>query len=124
LRKYTVTMEEDAFLRLLEANQMVVRVEDDGDVSDRAFHRFTEPAKAVAGNGEQSVRKPRKLRGSKVNDTILGALEGNAGATSAQLKEAMVSKGLAAGSLSTGLAMLQKAGRVVRDNNGTYRLAA
>jgi hypothetical protein len=65
--------------------------------------------------------KPRAVRGSKVNDAILGALAD--GPQSAKtLKAALEKAGLAGGSLSTGLALLQKAHRVERSADGSYAL--
>jgi hypothetical protein len=66
--------------------------------------------------------KPRATRGSKVNDAILGALaEGTR--TIKELKAALEKAGLSAGSISTGLAVLQKANRIERTTDGSYALA-
>ena len=61
--------------------------------------------------------KQRAQRGSKVNDAILGALADGSQSTK-ELKAALVKAGLAAGSLSTGLALLQKSGQVERVDGG------
>ena len=68
----------------------------------------------------------RRKRGSKVVDTILKTLE-EAGPNGAELKELrsdLGRAGLSENSLSTGLAILQKDGRVKRADDGFYSLAA
>jgi predicted Rossmann fold nucleotide-binding protein DprA/Smf involved in DNA uptake len=97
-----------------------------------AFVRFIDNVGLVAGEmtlavtkplGEQSVgdntQSPyRSTRGSKVNDTIIASLQ--SGPLSA--KQGLEDAGLAAGSLSTGLAMLQKNRVVERVDGGLYGL--
>jgi hypothetical protein len=100
-----------------------------------AFVRFIDNVGLVAGEmtlavtkplGEQSVgdntQSPyRPTRGSKVNDTIIASLQ--SGPLSAkQLKQGLEDAGLAAGSLSTGLATLQKTRVVERVGEGLYGL--
>jgi len=70
---------------------------------------------------EGTVAPGRPARGSKVNDTIIAALQ-NGPLTAKELKEALEHGGLAAGSLSTGLAMLQKSRVVERVGDGLYGL--
>ena len=68
----------------------------------------------------------RRKRGSKVVDTILKTLE-EAGPNGAEIKELKMDlgrAGLSENSLSTGLAILQKDGRVKRADDGYYSLAA
>ena len=64
---------------------------------------------------------PPKLRGSKINTTILNALAGGP-KTVKEMKEALEGAGMSAGSLSTGLATLQKAREVERIGDGLYGL--
>lgn len=76
--------------------------------------------------------KARPKRGSKVNEAILNALRNHAFRSVPQLKEALVDAGMASGSLSTGLAQLQKEGLIMRNQEGegdgvrgsTYMLVA
>ena len=65
----------------------------------------------------------RPKRGSRVNEAILGALQ-KGPAPIPSLKAALVDAGMAAGSLSTGLAALQKEGKIKRNDDGLYELAA
>ena len=84
-------------------------------------------SESTAGSTAESTysamirRRPRALRGSKVNDTILKAMSENMQST-ASLKKALEDAGLAPGSLSTGLAALQKEGTVIRVQSGIYDL--
>jgi hypothetical protein len=97
------------------------------------FIRFIDNVGLVAGEmtlavtkplGEQAISEPPyklRTRGSKVNDTIIASLQ--SGPLSAkQLKQGLEDVGLAAGSLSTGLAMLQKNRVVERVDGGLYGL--
>lgn len=68
-------------------------------------------------------RGPRKKRGSKVVETILDALQGGEAGHPNALKAALSNAGMSENSLSTGLAILQKAGTIKRDGNGNYYLA-
>jgi hypothetical protein len=70
----------------------------------------------------QAAFVKRGPRGSKVNDTILQAL-GSGNKTIKELKAALEARELAPGSLSTGLAALQKAALVKRIEDGLYGLA-
>jgi hypothetical protein len=75
----------------------------------------------VKVNQSAHAAPPTRIRTSKVNDAILGALK-HGPATNPDLKAALVNAGLSAGSLSTGLAMLQKSGVVGRSSDGAYEL--
>ena len=66
--------------------------------------------------------KTRTPRGSKVNRTILAALA-NGPQTTKQLKDALEAADLAPGSLSTGLAALQKSGEVSGHGSGIYAVS-
>lgn len=110
MNKYTVTIElpsKEAFLNFIDhagPGRMTVAIESEVQV-----HSAT-PMKA-----------PRQLRGSKVNTTIVNAL--NEGPrTVKQLKEALEGAGMSPGSLSTGLATLQREGHVHRAGEGLYAL--
>lgn len=74
--------------------------------------------RAAAGPGPG-----RPPRGSKVNDAILSALQSGP-RTAKDLRDALGEAGLAPGSLSTGLAILQRAHAVKRLGDGLYGLAA
>lgn len=67
-------------------------------------------------------RATRTPRGSRVNKTILAALA-NGPQTTKQLKEALEAADLAPGSLSTGLAALQKSGEVSGHGGGIYAIS-
>ena len=77
-----------------------------------AIHKMHPPAKKSA---------PVKARVSKVNDTIMGAVQ-NGPVTVKQLKEALEAKHLSASSLSTGIASLTKDGKLTRVAEGLYGL--
>ena len=76
-------------------------------------------AEPVAKGNPRQAAASRAPRGSKVNEAILGALAAGP-QTAKNLKAALENAGLSAGSLSTGLAQLQKAGRVERGADGSY----
>ena len=115
MSKYTVTIQladREHFLNFIDTvgpvvGQLVVTVE----ASSSAEVELDEPA----------APKARQLRGSKVNDTILAALH-NSTLTVKQLKEALEQADLSPGSLSTGIAMLQKSGQIERVGEGLYAL--
>lgn len=64
----------------------------------------------------------RRKRGSKVIDAILDRL-GKGEAAAADLRSSLEEAGLSPSSLSTGLALLQKDGKVRRGDGGSYMLA-
>lgn len=66
-------------------------------------------------------RKPRKMRGSKVNQAILAEMVGGPASIPA-LKHALERAGMAPGSLSTGIAALTKSGQIERVGEGLYGL--
>lgn len=118
MSKYTVTIQladREHFLNFIDTvgpvvGQLVVTVEADQQTADEQTP------------DEPAAPKVRQLRGSKVNDTILAALH-NSTLTVKQLKEALEQADLSAGSLSTGIAMLQKSGQIERVGEGLYALA-
>ena len=79
---------------------------------------------------EDSAAPPRAPRASSngsgkvsVNDAILQALD-NGPASVGALKEALLSAGKSAASLSTGIAALTKSGKIERSGDGEYAKAA
>jgi hypothetical protein len=67
------------------------------------------------------AKQQRPLRSSKVNDTILAELQ-RGPTTVKDLKGALEAAHLSAGSLSTGIAALTKAGQIQRVTEGVYGL--
>jgi predicted Rossmann fold nucleotide-binding protein DprA/Smf involved in DNA uptake len=93
---------------------------------------------SICGNGQLDVEevadrteapnavpapKATRKRASKVNDTILDRLR-KGPAEAAALKQTLADADLSPNSLSTGLAILQKDGRIRRADDGSYELAA
>lgn len=68
--------------------------------------------------------KPPRVRVSKVNGTILDVLQQHGEASVKELKEALESAGLSPGSLSTGIAMLQRSGEIERVREGVYGIVS
>ena len=111
VNKYTVT------LQLADRNAFTSFVDSIGPLVERLV------VTVQAGESEPaSAPKERVPRGSKVNDTILEMLQ-NGPASVKDLKEALEARNLSAGSLSTGLAALQKSGAIQRVGEGNYGLA-
>jgi predicted Rossmann fold nucleotide-binding protein DprA/Smf involved in DNA uptake len=79
----------------------------------------TEPDPEPAAEPE----KPPRKRFSKVNAALLEALQ-DGPKTVALMKSALEQAGMSAGSLSTGIAALTKDGKIIRQDNGDYQLAA
>ena len=93
----------------------------------------------IGGNVQLEIKKiedsdapkaPRAPRASSngsgkvsVNDAILQALD-NGPASVGALKEALLSAGKSAASLSTGIAALTKSGKIERSGDGEYAKAA
>jgi hypothetical protein len=114
MSKYTVT------LQLADREQFMHFVDSVGPVAGQLV--VTVAADETPIEVEEAPQpKPRPARGSKVNDTILGALH-NSTLTVKQLKEALEHAGLSAGSLSTGIAALTKTGEIERVGEGVYAL--
>jgi hypothetical protein len=121
MTEYTVTM------RLTDREQFVHFIDNVGPVVDRLVVtvKATEAADAIpdAPVKPAVARTTRALRGSKVNTTILQALAGGS-RTVKELKQALEASSLSPGSLSTGLAVLQRSKQVQRIEDGLYGLAA
>jgi hypothetical protein len=109
--KITFTLNKDQLVSFVDTagplltKATITVIKDEPDVI-RAIHR---------------VKVKRGPRGSKVNDAIRSAMKPGP-QTVAVLKEALERAGLSAGSLSTGLAVLQKANEVERVGEGVYGL--
>jgi predicted Rossmann fold nucleotide-binding protein DprA/Smf involved in DNA uptake len=116
MNEYTVTMRlrgREEFLNFVDAigpavERLVVTVQHDDEATTPEAPR---PRKGARN----------RVRGSKVNAVILEALS-NASKTVKELKEALEAANLSPGSLSTGLAMLQRSGEVERVGEGRYGL--
>jgi hypothetical protein len=123
MTEYTVTM------RLNDREQFVHFIDTVGPVVDRLVVTVKAdevPADNIAP-APSTVRAPsaratRVPRGSKVNTTILQALMEGPKAVK-DLKEALERANLSSGSLSTGLAVLQRSKQVHRVQDGVYGLA-
>jgi hypothetical protein len=70
---------------------------------------------------QTSANGPRHKRGSRVIDIIIDRLQ-QGPAVAGDMKHALEVSGLSSNSLSTGLAILQKDGRVKRGEGGRYEL--
>lgn len=123
--KYTVTLqlEQAQFLNFIDSvgpvvGQLVVTVEAQGMPAGPDWNE--QPGQEVPASAP--APKTRPARGSKVNDTILAALQ-NSTLTVKQLKEALEHADLSAGSLSTGIAALTRDNKIVRVSEGVYALA-
>jgi predicted Rossmann fold nucleotide-binding protein DprA/Smf involved in DNA uptake len=119
MSQYTVTLQlhdQKQFLHFMDtvgpvAGQLLVTVAAEEASSERQeeVHKM------------HPVKTTRGPRGSKVNNTILDALQ-NSTLTVRQLKEALEHAGMSPGSLSTGIAALTKSGQIERVGEGTYAL--
>lgn len=70
----------------------------------------------------KAVRVGRRKRGSRVFEAILDRLS-KGEAAAADLRSSLEAAGLSPASLSTGLALLQKNGKIRRSAEGSYTLA-
>jgi hypothetical protein len=73
---------------------------------------------------EHGPPQPKRVRSSKVNDTILATLGEQGEASAKDLKDALERASLSPGSLSTGLAALQKSGQIERVREGVYGIVS
>jgi hypothetical protein len=123
MSEYTVT------LRLLNREQFMNFVETIGPAVERLVvtvqpdETGDTPMMQRAAARQATYKTPRAARGSKVNDTVLAALQGGT-KTTKELKSALEEAKLSPGSLSTGLAALQRSNQVTRIEDGLYGLAA
>jgi predicted Rossmann fold nucleotide-binding protein DprA/Smf involved in DNA uptake len=113
VKKYRIslTLTADEFMRVFPSIRGTGQL-DVEEVADRTDVPNFVPA----------PRATRK-RASKVNDTILDRLR-KGPAEAAALKQTLADADLSPNSLSTGLAILQKDGRIRRADDGSYELAA
>ena len=119
---YRVTLElgdkeSGAFLSTVSGKWMKVEM----IAHDRILRRFHEEPRRLP-SGHDPIYEPartRAKRGSKVVDTILQELDGGMRSVH-DLKKALTKAGLSENSLSTGVAILQKDGRISRDASGNY----
>ena len=86
-------------------------------VTSKAASGTPKAAPRQASNGQRSPKR------SRVNETIREALQNGSGKVS-DLKEKLISAGMSAASLSTGIAALTKAGEIERVGDGEYALKA
>jgi hypothetical protein len=107
----------------LDANRSVdVQIEV---VPDLVGESTPQPVLRSPVTKKKTERKVRAKRGSKVVQTILETLRdgGSSGIPTSELKSDLERAGLSANSLSTGLAILQKDGKIKRTDTGSYTLA-
>jgi hypothetical protein len=123
MSEYTVTM------RLNDREQFVHFIDTVGPVVDRLVVtvKADEPMDMRPRPENETVsqtppRATRATRGSKVNTAILQALM-QGPRTIKELKGALEGANLSPGSLSTGLAVLQRSKQVHRVEDGLYELA-
>jgi predicted Rossmann fold nucleotide-binding protein DprA/Smf involved in DNA uptake len=120
MSEYTVT------LQLKDKAQFLHFVDTVGPVAGQLVITVAPESEASAPQwNEQPAQKPakaRQRRGSKVNNTVLRALDQGPQSVKA-LKEALEHAGMSPGSLSTGIAALTKARQIERESEGVYRLA-
>jgi hypothetical protein len=122
MSQYTVTLQlsdQKQFLHFMDtvgpvAGQLLITV-----TADEATAAESPTFQRAKETFREAVR--RGPRGSKVNNTILDALQ-NSTLTVRQLKEALEHAGMSPGSLSTGIASLTKSGQIERVGEGTYAL--
>ena len=125
--KVTLDLSKDEFIELFNSSGplsglSVSSYDDAAAAVDHVTEHLSEVKPLKPRDLASAPPHQRKLRGSKVNNAILGKLrEGRA--HSADLRTALADAGLAPGSLSTGLALLQKAGQIKRLGDGVYELA-
>lgn len=111
--KITMTVDRNQLIRFIDTVGLDQNVSIEALPDDGSTPAAPTPVKHDARRGP---------RGSKVNDAILGALAAGP-QSNKQLREALQTAGLATGSLSTGLAILQRQNRVERLGGGLYGLA-
>lgn len=117
LYKVTLTLTQEELIKYLNENKTFDgRIEADsrGDLDGA-----TDEGPAELYTPAHAQRPKRK---SKVVETILESLKDGESAPE-MLRGALSSAGLSENSLSTGLAILQKDGRIKRNDSGNYYLA-
>lgn len=119
--RVTATFNEKELLNFINVNGSVgVKIEAIRDPDTESPHGFDSPVQAAARR--RPAAATRRKRGSKVFDTILDRLS-KGEAVAADLRSSLEAAGLSPSSLSTGLALLQKNGKIRRGDDGSYALA-
>jgi hypothetical protein len=121
--RVTATLNQKQLIDYLDANRSVdVQIEV---VPDLVGESTPQPVLRSPVTKKKTERKVRAKRGSKVVQTILETLRdgGSSGIPTSELKSDLERAGLSANSLSTGLAILQKDGKIKRTDTGSYTLA-
>ena len=120
--RVSATFSQRELIDFIDANGTVdLKIEAVPD----AVSQGDDAAKETSPRALRTKSIQRRKRGSKVVETILKTLE-EAGPNGAEIKELKVDlgrAGLSENSLSTGLAVLQKNGKIKRSGDGFYALA-
>lgn len=118
LYKVTLTLTQEELITYLNENKTF-----DGRIeADSSFDPLTDEERAGPAELYTPARAQRPKRKSKVVETILESLKDGESAPE-MLRGALASAGLSENSLSTGLSILQKDGRIKRNDSGNYYLA-
>jgi hypothetical protein len=123
-----LTLDEEEFANFAKTSGIKSFSVEVVQTTEPAHASLFEPEGKLSPNTHRmgAVKKPgppRKTRVSKVNTAIMTALA-NGPQTLKGLKESLEEAGLSPGSLSTGLAYLQKERLVERVDSGTYAMMA
>jgi hypothetical protein len=114
-----------ATIKMQNAEQLAAFIDSIGPLVESVVITTTPAVKETVQprreHGPTPPPKVAKVRASKVNDAILARLA-NGHASVRELKEALERVHLSAGSLSTGIAALTKAGQIGRVGEGVYAL--
>ena len=120
--RVSATFSQRELIDFIDANGTVdLKIEAIQDPDTVSPHGFDSPVQSAIRR-RPAAKLERKKRGSKVVETILEALK-DGEADIPALKSGLSKAGLSENSLSTGLAILQKDGRVKRNGDGVYALA-
>jgi hypothetical protein len=115
-----------ATIKMNSAEQLAAFIDSIGPLVESVVITTTPVEGVVRPQREHGPPKkaaPLKVRASKVNNAILDLLSHGHQPVRA-LKEALESRNLSAGSLSTGIAALTKSGQIERVAEGVYGLVA
>jgi DNA-binding transcriptional ArsR family regulator len=113
-----------ATIRMNSAEQLARFIDEIGPLVESVVITTTPVEKATIAATVTKKAAPPKVRASKVNDAILATLRHHGEASVRELKEALEAVHLSAGSLSTGIAALTKAGQVERVREGVYGIVS
>lgn len=121
--RVTATFSEKELLNFINVNGSVgVKIEAVRDPDTESPYGFDSPIQAAARRRPMAAKATRRKRGSKVFEAILDRLS-KGEAVAADLRSSLEAAGLSPTSLSTGLALLQKNGKIRRGAEGSYTLA-